>query len=194
MSSGKQISRNAPCPCGSGKKYKRCCGSMAGVPPASPVQQMYADAVTLFTNHPRIGDIESFNQALCGLYAAGLGLGEQQAKAATTAPAIDTTRVHTPAPPRPATSPSLPAARTAGVSRDKHVQLGRMFTDFLDRAMDVYTDGRVSTGTGGVVITGASLGLPGVECVFSDLNIERILKGTQFIGPIPENPPPHVSK
>ena len=22
-----QISRNAPCPCGSGKKYKRCCGS-----------------------------------------------------------------------------------------------------------------------------------------------------------------------
>src|SRR5713226_5011787 len=22
---GKQVSRNAPCPCGSGKKYKRCC-------------------------------------------------------------------------------------------------------------------------------------------------------------------------
>ncbi|MCD6390129.1 MAG: SEC-C domain-containing protein, partial [Desulfobulbaceae bacterium] len=23
---GKKIGRNAPCPCGSGKKYKRCCG------------------------------------------------------------------------------------------------------------------------------------------------------------------------
>ena len=26
-----KIGRNAPCPCGSGKKYKRCCGS--AVPP-----------------------------------------------------------------------------------------------------------------------------------------------------------------
>ena len=24
----KDISRNAPCPCGSGKKYKRCCGRL----------------------------------------------------------------------------------------------------------------------------------------------------------------------
>ncbi len=31
------------------------------------------DVVTLFTNHPKTGEIESFNQALCGLYAAGLG-------------------------------------------------------------------------------------------------------------------------
>ncbi len=23
---GEKIGRNAPCPCGSGKKYKRCCG------------------------------------------------------------------------------------------------------------------------------------------------------------------------
>jgi acyl transferase domain-containing protein len=29
--------------------------------------------VSLFTNHPKVGDIVSFNQALCGLYAAGLG-------------------------------------------------------------------------------------------------------------------------
>ena len=31
------------------------------------------DVVSLFTNHPKIGDIAAFNQALCGLYAAGLG-------------------------------------------------------------------------------------------------------------------------
>jgi preprotein translocase subunit SecA len=24
----RKISRNEPCPCGSGKKYKRCCGSL----------------------------------------------------------------------------------------------------------------------------------------------------------------------
>ncbi|MDJ0823498.1 MAG: SEC-C metal-binding domain-containing protein [Paracoccaceae bacterium] len=24
---GKKVGRNAPCPCGSGRKYKHCCGS-----------------------------------------------------------------------------------------------------------------------------------------------------------------------
>ncbi len=27
VKSGKKIGRNEPCPCGSGKKYKRCCGA-----------------------------------------------------------------------------------------------------------------------------------------------------------------------
>ncbi|MFA9565139.1 MAG: ACP S-malonyltransferase, partial [Acidimicrobiales bacterium] len=31
------------------------------------------DIVSLATNHPKTGDLVSFNQALCGLYAAGLG-------------------------------------------------------------------------------------------------------------------------
>ncbi len=33
------------------------------------------DVVSLFTNHPKFGDIPAFNQALCALYAAGLGCG-----------------------------------------------------------------------------------------------------------------------
>ncbi len=37
------------------------------------------DVVSLFTNHPKVGDIPSFNQALCGLYAAGLGRGRTEA-------------------------------------------------------------------------------------------------------------------
>ena len=45
------------------------------------------DVVSLFTNHPKVGDIASFNQALCGLYAAGLGRGQlprfQLSRAAT---------------------------------------------------------------------------------------------------------------
>lgn len=31
------------------------------------------DVVSLFVNHPKLGDFVSFNHALCGLYAAGLG-------------------------------------------------------------------------------------------------------------------------
>ena len=37
------------------------------------------DVVSLFTNHPKVGDIPAFNQALCGLYAAGLGRGRPAA-------------------------------------------------------------------------------------------------------------------
>ena len=33
---------------------------------------------SLFTNHPKVGEIASFNQALCGLYAAGRGAGRDE--------------------------------------------------------------------------------------------------------------------
>jgi malonyl CoA-acyl carrier protein transacylase len=39
--------------------------------------QEHDDVVALFTNHPKQGDVVSFNQALSGLYAAGLGTGEE---------------------------------------------------------------------------------------------------------------------
>jgi acyl transferase domain-containing protein/acyl carrier protein/NAD(P)-dependent dehydrogenase (short-subunit alcohol dehydrogenase family) len=42
---------------------------------AEDVLADHGDVVSLFTNHPKFGDIASFNQALCGLYAAGLGRG-----------------------------------------------------------------------------------------------------------------------
>ncbi len=36
---GKQIGRNAPCPCGSGKKYKKCCpGEYEGEKPPSTLR------------------------------------------------------------------------------------------------------------------------------------------------------------
>jgi len=41
-----------------------------------------ADVLSLFTNHPKFGDIAAFNQALCGLYAAGLGTGQAAAAVA----------------------------------------------------------------------------------------------------------------
>ena len=36
------------------------------------------DVVALFTNHPKVADDVAFNQALCGLYAAGLGLDRHE--------------------------------------------------------------------------------------------------------------------
>ena len=35
-------------------------------------------SLALFTNHPKLGDLASFNQALCGLYAAGLGAAQRE--------------------------------------------------------------------------------------------------------------------
>jgi hypothetical protein len=34
-----KIGRNDPCSCGSGKKYKKCCGSVAGEPPLHGISQ-----------------------------------------------------------------------------------------------------------------------------------------------------------
>ena len=143
------------------------------------------DVITLFTNHPRIGDIPSFNQALCGLYAAGLGVGRPAQAEPVRPPAM---RQAAPAavsgPFRPT---AVPATRPAS-GEDKYQRLGHMFTEFLDRAFDVYTGGGEPSpaidGTGGVTITGASLGLPGVERVFDDRNIERVFAGEVFIKPI----------
>ena len=43
------------------------------------------DVISLFTNHPKFGDIAAFNQALCGLYAAGLGRGVAETQGSTVA-------------------------------------------------------------------------------------------------------------
>src|SRR6266508_2163960 len=44
------------------------------------------DVLALFTNHPKLGDEVAFNQALCGLYAAGLGYPAAAAPVALIAP------------------------------------------------------------------------------------------------------------
>src|SRR6266536_3008673 len=145
------------------------------------------DVLALFTNHPKLRDATAFNQALCGLYAAGLGLP------ASASPAPGRANGATPAP-----AMSVPAAPTiteprASMNTDKYVELGKVFAEFLDRGRRIY-DGDTapapdpSNGLAThepVVVTGAALGLPGVERVFDDENIGRILGGQQFIDAIP---------
>jgi acyl transferase domain-containing protein/acyl carrier protein/NAD(P)-dependent dehydrogenase (short-subunit alcohol dehydrogenase family) len=161
--------------------------------------------VSLFTNHPRIGDAHSVNQALCGLYAAGLGVGlvkevEQTETAAKQAAiievksqAVQPSAVSQVAPVRSNFSaPTQPAAREPVVSSpiapagaDRYVQLGKLFVEFLDRGFQLYTGGSLQQRSSEIYVTGASLGLPNVDKVFDDTNVERILRGDQFIRPIP---------
>ncbi|HEX9110392.1 MAG TPA: acyltransferase domain-containing protein, partial [Terriglobales bacterium] len=155
------------------------------------------DVVSLFTNHPKIGDIASFNQALCGLYAAGLGCGAAETTHEIPAP-VSTVAVplETPKPiavaapiatvPVAATPvPSIPATKAAPANGDHFLELGHLFADVLERGWQItHGHDRAPTQTP-VVITGAALGLPGTEHIFDDGNIARILRGDQFIETIP---------
>ena len=128
------------------------------------------DVLALFTNHPKIGDVASFNQALCGLYAAGLGYAEQTPVAAAPAPTASTETAMTDA---------------------QYAELGRHLVDVVQHGLHAETDRAVTArppapaAAEPVVVTGAALGLPGVERVFDDENIARILDGQQFIDTIP---------
>ncbi len=143
------------------------------------------EVMALYTNHPKTGGVVSFNQALCGLYASGLGVGTLDPSAQTS-----------PAPPT-AVAPPAPIATVAAVAAtgsDRYVELGHLFADVLERGYQVLT-GSSPTGAPGdadrfgdgepVVITGAALGLPGTERVFDDGNIVRLLDGESFIDAIP---------
>jgi acyl transferase domain-containing protein/acyl carrier protein len=143
------------------------------------------DVVTLFTNHPKNGDLPSFNAALCGLYAAGFGY-----RAAATMREA----------PSPAPYPHASTGQGADMSDDRYRELGHLVAEIIDRgrrildgadapAPAVSTATPVSGAADGamepVVVTGAALGLPGVGHVFDDENIGRILSGQQFIDVIP---------
>jgi len=123
------------------------------------------DVLALFTNHPKQGDVASFNQALCGLYAAGLGYAARP----------------------PAEVAAAPAASTETAMTDaQFAELGRHLVDVVEHGLHAdNASTRPPAAAEPVVVTGAALGLPGVERVFDDENIARILDGQQFIDSIP---------
>ena len=128
------------------------------------------DVLALLTNHPKIGDVTSFNQALAGLYASGRGHGKQSHRSAP------------PARPKPVSVPvGSPAASVA--SGHQMAALGRIFADAMTRAGAI--TGATATPTSPVVISGASLGLPGGPRVFNDDNVDRMLRGQTFIDAVP---------
>ena len=146
------------------------------------------DVVSIFSNHPRVGDVPAFNQALCALYAAGLGAEQVEAAVEVSAPASAIAPpVEVPKPIPTPTSAKIPAAVAAGpLNVDRYDELGRMFADVLDRGWQLYKGRNPVPPTAVPVgITGAALGLPGTEKIFDDANIARILRGDQFIDVIP---------
>jgi len=136
------------------------------------------DVISLFTNHPKVGDLPAFNQALCCLYAAGLGRGTPEAARVTDSASVPVMSLITPA----AAAATTPAQPTNG---DHYVELGRLFSDVLERGWEITHGQRPAPIDLPVAITGAALGLPGTEHIFDDGNIGRILRGDQFIDTIP---------
>src|SRR5581483_6140636 len=148
------------------------------------------DVVSLFTNHPKNGDVPAFNQALCCLYAAGLGKGTTQV--AKDSPVVVEPEKVSRAPiaaPEKAAAPILaaetPSTTTTPLNGNRYVELGHMFADILEKGWDVYHGEKRAPAAKPVVITGAALGLPGTGHIFDDANIARLLHGEQFIDAIP---------
>ncbi|MCB0909722.1 MAG: hypothetical protein KDB63_21700, partial [Nocardioidaceae bacterium] len=154
-----------------------------------------ADVLALYTNHPKLSDEAAFNQALCGLYAAGLG-----------APVVAA-----PAVPTPVVAATVATADTTTIpeptmaSDDTIHELGLLFAGVLEQGLKLYgatpavpatppttavapvapTPTAAVPALEPVVITGAGLGLPGRPQVFGDGHIADLLAGQQFIGQLP---------
>jgi acyl transferase domain-containing protein/acyl carrier protein len=152
---------------------------------AEDVLGAHGDIVSLFTNHPKVGDIPAFNQALCCLYAAGLGRGVTEKQEAipvhVSRPNVDNAAVQ----PVPVTPSATLPAHTASSNGNHYVELGRLFADVLDRGWEITHGQKPVANEQPVTITGAALGLPGTEHIFDDSNVARLLRGDQFISSIP---------
>jgi hypothetical protein len=130
------------------------------------------DAVlSLATNHHKPGDVASFNGALCGLWAAGLGAGVEPAAAEDVALQPGATAQQTASPRRAAAaSPSAAAPAPAKGGRDA---LADLFPEFLARGRELMggREGGLAPSAEPVVITGAALGLPGAENLFGKVRV-----------------------
>ncbi|MCA9666138.1 MAG: acyltransferase domain-containing protein, partial [Myxococcales bacterium] len=150
--------------------------------------------LAIHANHPKVGDVASFNQCLCALYAAGLGDGIAEQVSVSSAPTATDAAIATNA--MTATTAAPQAGTAEGSMDDRYSRLGRLFAEFLDRGMDIYRGGSAGSGSGGaaaagmtaqrsIVVSGVGLGLPGTEHIFDDGNIARILHGESFIDVLP---------
>ncbi|WP_420628265.1 SDR family NAD(P)-dependent oxidoreductase [Candidatus Leptofilum sp.] len=139
------------------------------------------DVTALMTNHPKNGTMPSFNQALCGLYAAGYA-GQFAQPTPPMARGLQNEE--------PVMKVSTPAANgspTAVASPDNLGQLLQALQTNLQSPVSNLPYNRNQEPNGSVVISGTGLGLPGTEKPVMDPdNALRILQGEQFVDLIPE--------
>ena len=126
------------------------------------------EVISIFTNHPKLGDVVSFNHALCALYAAGLGRGQVEAASEVESKAVANVVTEIAAVAGPEPVPAAVEPEPVSIVASEKIAAT---TTLLAQAP--------------VVVSGAALGLPGVEHIFDDGNLERILRGDQFIEPLP---------
>jgi len=148
--------------------------------------------LSLFTNHPKVGEVGAFNQALCGLFAAGHGAAleppqevwrSRAGEAAPPAPSIENTAALA------SGFPEVEMAQNRSIEELAQV-LVRAIASATARsgASDgaVAASDRNAPPAGSVVITGCGLGLPGAEKpVMDPENVDRILRGDQLIDLLP---------
>ncbi len=138
-----------------------------------------SDILSLLTNHPKTGDLAAFNQALCGLYAAGYA----------TVPAVV---------PPPEVTIEVSETPMANPTRSDDGSISmQAFNQILIHAVHELMHNQTAPAaaaqrldspvSGSVVISGSGLGLPGAEKrVMDEENVARILRGEQLIDLIPE--------
>jgi acyl transferase domain-containing protein len=78
-----------------------------------------AEVLSLFSNHPKLTDETAFNQALCGLYAAGLGIRAEQRDQPTEA--IPTSSKPQPAPVTTQRNPVVITGAALGLPGTPHI-------------------------------------------------------------------------
>ncbi|HID51055.1 MAG TPA: acyltransferase domain-containing protein, partial [Anaerolineae bacterium] len=150
------------------------------------------DIIALMTNHPKTGALPAFNQALCGLYAAGYGgdwysvsgdrysVDEQAVKVSEGREDMMDSQNN-----------GSGAIDLQELSRMVAQQLAQSSAPNLSagsrQVLQSHPYDRNQPPPGSVVISGTGLGLPGAEkAVFDPDNVRRILQGEQFIDLIPE--------
>ncbi|MCP5010784.1 MAG: beta-ketoacyl synthase, partial [Aestuariibacter sp.] len=146
----------------------------------------------LMTNHPKTGALPTFNQALCGLYAAGFGgqetvnpsAGSGQASQQSTVNSQQSVVVE---------KEEVMAPQQNGAAPINTDALSQLLAQALQQTNIQNQPGaerpydRDRPPLGSVVISGTGLGLPGSEkSVMDPNNALRILNGEQFVDLIPE--------
>jgi len=147
------------------------------------------DVVSIFSNHPKLGDIVAFNQALCCLYAAGLGKGVEASAAVSvekSAVEVHTREKERELPGPVPVSTRIPEPVDVRMNGNRYAKLGQLFANVLEQGWYIYHEGEPAPSDLPVTISGAALGLPGTERIFDDGNIGRILRGEQFIAAVPK--------
>ncbi|MCW5852349.1 MAG: acyltransferase domain-containing protein, partial [Anaerolineae bacterium] len=171
------------------------------------------DVVSLFTNHPKTGELQTFNHALCGLYAAGYAMVSSQSSVASSqswvvdsqssaasqqpaapvvaaAPARPAASVSAPLPTPPASTAPVAPVATNGQPIEALTQLLATALQAIGGQQSAVSGQAYDLNApplGSVVISGTGLGLPGAnKPVMDPDNALRILRGEQFVDLIPE--------